>query len=84
MYISKETIDLIRDRCQIEDIVKRYVPTLKKKGKNYLGLCPFHKEKTPSFTVSTDKQIFYCFGCKEGEMYLHLSIKLNASIFRKV
>lgn len=66
MYIPKETIDLVRDRCLIEDIVKRYVPTLKKKGKNYLGLCPFHKEKTPSFTVSPDKQIFYCFGCKEG------------------
>lgn len=66
MPIKRETIDLIRERAQIQDIVKRYVPTLQKKGRNFLGLCPFHKEKTPSFTVSPDKQIFYCFGCQTG------------------
>ncbi len=66
MYIPRETIDSIRDRADIVEIVKKYVPSLKKKGKNHLGLCPFHKEKTPSFTVNQEKQIFYCFGCHEG------------------
>ena len=66
MQIPKETIDIIRERCRIEDIVQRYVPSLKKKGRNYVGLCPFHKEKTPSFTVTPEKQIFYCFGCHTG------------------
>lgn len=66
MYIPKETIDQIRERVNIEDIILRYVPTLKRKGKNFSGLCPFHKETLPSFTVSPDKQIFYCFGCHAG------------------
>jgi DNA primase len=66
LYIQPETLDLIRSRVVIQDVIKRYVPSLKKKGKNFLGLCPFHKEKTPSFTVSPDKQIFYCFGCHTG------------------
>jgi len=66
LSIPRETIDIIRDRAQIEEIVRKYVPTLQKKGRNYLGLCPFHKEKTPSFTVSPEKQIFYCFGCHAG------------------
>lgn len=66
MAIPRDTIEHIRQKAAIEDIVKRYVPALAKKGKNYVGLCPFHKEKTPSFTVSPDKQMFYCFGCHEG------------------
>ncbi|HQP49260.1 MAG TPA: DNA primase [Spirochaetota bacterium] len=66
MSIPRETIEQIRDRSRIEEIVKNYVPTLQKRGRNYLGLCPFHKEKTPSFTVSPEKQIFYCFGCHTG------------------
>lgn len=64
--IPQQTIDEIRDRARIEDVVIRYVPSLKKRGANYVGLCPFHKEKTPSFTVSPDKQIFHCFGCHAG------------------
>lgn len=66
MPISRDTIELIRERSRIEEIVRRYVPSLKKRGNNFVGLCPFHKEKTPSFTVSPDKQIFYCFGCHTG------------------
>lgn len=66
MSIPKETIDTIRERARIEEIIARYIPTLKKKGQNYTGLCPFHKEKTPSFIVSPEKQIFHCFGCHEG------------------
>lgn len=66
MPISRDTIELVRDRSRIEEIVRRYVPSLKKRGANFVGLCPFHKEKTPSFTVSPEKQIFYCFGCHTG------------------
>jgi len=66
LYLEKDLIEKIRDSVRIEDIVSKYVPSLKKKGKNYTGLCPFHKEKTPSFSVSPDKQIFQCFGCNTG------------------
>jgi DNA primase len=66
LYISKETIEHVRERARIEDIAQRYVPSLKKRGRNFVGLCPFHKEKTPSFSVSPEKQIFYCFGCHSG------------------
>ena len=66
MGIPNSLIEQIRLRARIEDVVARYVPTLKKKGNNFTGLCPFHKEKTPSFIVSPDKQIFHCFGCHAG------------------
>jgi DNA primase len=66
LSIPKETIEYIRERVRIEDIAMKYIPSLKKKGRNYIGLCPFHKEKTPSFSVSPDKQIFHCFGCNTG------------------
>ncbi len=66
MYIAKDIIELVRERARIEDIIRKYVPSLKLKGRNYTGLCPFHREKTPSFTVSPDKQIFHCFGCHAG------------------
>ena len=66
MYLEKETIEQIRDSVRLEDLASRYIPSLKKKGKNYTGLCPFHKEKTPSFSISPDKQIFQCFGCNTG------------------
>ncbi len=62
MKIDKE---LFKEKFNIVDYVSRYV-NLKKTGKNYVGLCPFHTEKTPSFTVSESKQIFYCFGCHVG------------------
>lgn len=64
-YISDETIEKVKDRCDILEIVSDYVP-LKKSGANYLGLCPFHNEKTPSFTVSDTRQFYHCFGCGEG------------------
>ncbi|HLU84983.1 MAG TPA: DNA primase [Vicingaceae bacterium] len=60
--IPKETIDEIFNACVIEDVVGDFV-TLKKRGANYLGNCPFHNEKTPSFTVSPAKGIYKCFGC---------------------
>jgi len=57
--------DEIKAKIDIVDLVSQYVP-LKKTGRNFKGLCPFHKEKTPSFIVSPDKQIAYCFGCHKG------------------
>ncbi len=65
MRIPENTIDEIRNAANVLDIVSGYVQ-LRKRGKNYIGLCPFHQEKTPSFTVSEDKQIFHCFGCSTG------------------
>ena len=63
--IPKETIDEIFEAAKIEEVVSDFV-TLKKRGANLLGLCPFHNEKTPSFTVSPAKGIYKCFGCGEG------------------
>lgn len=60
--IDRSTIERILDAAQIVDVVQEFVP-LKKRGANWLGLCPFHNEKTPSFTVSPSKEIFKCFGC---------------------
>jgi DNA primase len=65
MRIPESKIEEIRNAANIVDIISEYVP-LRKRGKNYIGLCPFHNEKTPSFTVSDDKQIFHCFGCHAG------------------
>ena len=65
MRIEQSVINEIKDKTDILDLVSEYVK-LEKKGRNYIGLCPFHDEKTPSFTVSEDKQICHCFGCKKG------------------
>ena len=64
-FIPEDKISEIKQAAEIVDIVSEAV-LLKKAGKNFVGLCPFHTEKTPSFTVSPDKQIFYCFGCGAG------------------
>ncbi len=63
--IEQSVINEIKDKTDILDLVSEYVK-LEKRGRNYIGLCPFHDEKTPSFTVSEDKQICHCFGCKKG------------------
>src|SRR5690625_240708 len=63
--IPEEIIEQIKVTNDIVDIIGEYVQ-LNKRGKNYFGLCPFHDEKTPSFSVAPDKQIFHCFGCKKG------------------
>ena len=65
MAIPEEVINEIKSEISIVDIVSEYV-TLKKRGKNYVGFCPFHSEHTPSFTVYPDSQSFYCFGCGIG------------------
>ncbi len=63
--IPEETIQAIRDRVDVVDLIGRYV-TLKKAGRSFKGLCPFHQEKTASFTVNPERGIFYCFGCHES------------------
>ena len=65
MRIPETKIEKIRTTANAVDIISEYVQ-LRKRGKNYVGLCPFHNEKTPSFTVSDEKQIFHCFGCHTG------------------
>lgn len=63
--IPDETLDAIRDRLSLVEVVSGHV-SLKKAGRNFLGLCPFHSEKTPSFTVSDERGLFHCFGCGAG------------------
>ncbi|CUS98680.1 DNA primase [Candidatus Kryptobacter tengchongensis] len=65
MRIPEDKIEEIRIAVDIVDYINQFVP-LRKVGKNYVGLCPFHTEKTPSFTVSPDKQLYHCFGCGAG------------------
>jgi len=65
MIIPESKIEEVRTSASVIDVVSEFVQ-LRKRGKNYIGLCPFHNEKTPSFTVSEEKQIFHCFGCHTG------------------
>lgn len=65
MFYSEEIIDEVREKSDIVDVISPYV-RLTKRGSNYVGLCPFHNEKTPSFSVNTERQCFHCFGCGVG------------------
>ena len=63
--ISQNTIEQVRQASDIANIIGEYI-RLKKRGRNFTALCPFHEEKTPSFSVSQEKQIYHCFGCGKG------------------
>lgn len=80
MYVDNSKIEEIKNRVDIVDLVSEYL-TLKKAGRNFIGLCPFHQEKTPSFTVNRDKQIFYCFGCGEGGNVITFLMKIGDKTF---
>lgn len=78
--ISEDVIQKIKDASDIVDIISESVK-LKRAGRNYLGLCPFHQEKTPSFSVSVDKQIYKCFGCGEAGNVITFVMKLKKLTF---
>ena len=78
---SDELIEEIRSNNDIVDVISKYV-TLKRSGRNFFGLCPFHKEKSPSFAVSPDKQIFHCFGCGAGGNVIHFISKIEGLDFK--
>lgn len=77
---SEETIEEVRRANDIVDVVSQYV-ALKRSGRNYFGLCPFHNEKSPSFSVSPDKQIFHCFGCGTGGNVFSFLTKIEGISF---
>lgn len=79
---SEELIEEIRNSNDIVDVISQYV-ILKRSGRNFFGLCPFHKEKSPSFSVSPDKQIFHCFGCGVGGNVIHFVSKIENLDFRE-
>lgn len=77
LFAGREGVEEVRSRTDIVSVVSEYV-SLRKAGKNFVGLCPFHQERTPSFTVSPDRQMFYCFGCgKGGDVFSFLMMKEN-------
>lgn len=78
--IPREKLDEITNRIDLVSLITEYVP-LKKSGSNYKGLCPFHEEKTPSFMVSPEKQIFHCFGCGEGGNLFGFLMKVESLPF---
>lgn len=79
---SDELIDEIRRSNDIVDVISQYV-NLKRSGRNFFGLCPFHNEKSPSFSVSPDKQIFHCFGCGVGGDVFRFVSKIENISFRE-
>ena len=78
--IPEETVDAIRESIDIVDLIGEYV-ALKKRGSSYVGLCPFHAEKTPSFSVSSDKQLYYCFGCGTGGSSFNFLMEIEGLSF---
>ncbi|HTN43243.1 MAG TPA: DNA primase [Nitrospiria bacterium] len=79
-YFSEDLVPRIKQESDILEWVSRYV-SLKKTGQNWVGLCPFHSEKTPSFTVSPGKQVYHCFGCGVGGDVISFLMKMDGSTF---
>src|SRR6266545_5637645 len=79
-HVPQEVIEEVRRRNDIVDVISEYLP-LKGSGGNYKALCPFHSEKTPSFTVTRQKQIFHCFGCGVGGNVFHFIMKYEHMSF---
>jgi DNA primase len=81
--LHPDTIEEVQQRVDIVDVISEYV-VLRKRGKDYLGLCPFHDEKTPSFSVSQDKQVYYCFGCAQGGNTFKFLMEIGKQSFPEV
>ena len=81
-FYSEELIEEVRSRNDIVDVISGYV-RLQKKGSTYFGLCPFHNEKTPSFSVSPGKQMYYCFGCGAGGNVLTFMMQYENFTFQE-
>jgi DNA primase len=81
--LHPDTIEEIKQRADIVDVVSEHV-VLRKRGKDFVGLCPFHNEKTPSFTVSQTKQMYYCFGCQAAGNAIKFLMELGKQSFTEV
>ena len=81
--MDQNLIEKIRDSIDILDLVKEYVPSVKRSGTSYKACCPFHQEKTPSFTVSPDKGLYYCFGCQTGGDIFDFVMKIENMSFNE-
>ncbi|HEY9803997.1 MAG TPA: DNA primase [Leptolyngbyaceae cyanobacterium] len=81
--LHPDTIEEVKHRADIVDVVSEYV-VLRKRGKDFVGLCPFHDEKSPSFTVSQTKQMYYCFGCLAGGNSIKFLMELGKRSFAEV
>ena len=82
MPIPERFLDELTERSDIVDVVSQYVRLTKKSGANLFGLCPFHSEKTPSFSVSPDKQIYHCFGCGKGGGVINFIMEIENLSFQ--
>ena len=83
MRVSKEEIETIKQSHDLRAVIESYGVSLKKKGTNYVGLCPFHKEKTPSFTVNPKTNLYHCFGCNAGGDVIGFICKKDNISFRE-
>ncbi|NJM19400.1 MAG: DNA primase [Richelia sp. RM2_1_2] len=81
--LHQDTIEEVKQRADIVDVISERV-VLRKRGKDFLGLCPFHNEKTPSFSVSPSKQMYYCFGCQAGGNVIKFMMELDKRSFAEV
>ncbi len=81
--MKTDIVEQIKDRLDIVEFIRQYVPGLKRAGKTYKACCPFHQEKTPSFTCSSEKGLFYCFGCQEGGDIIAFLMKMENLSFRE-
>ena len=80
MQFGRDFLTELEDRNDIYDVVSSYV-RLKKSGSNYFGLCPFHNEKTPSFSVSPDRRMYHCFGCSKGGGVINFIMEIESMSF---
>lgn len=83
ILLHPDTIEEVKNRVDIVDIISEYV-VLKKRGRNYQGLCPFHNEKSPSFSVNPSKQFYHCFGCGAGGNGIKFLMEINKQSFAEV